>query len=763
MPKREPLTLRNDPARQSRDMTSRVMTVRAESVNEEQRSVEAVIATETPAEVYDWRRDEVIEEILRADGAELPEQMPLLASHNRWNLDGVLGSVRNLRSEKSQVIGRLYFAEGDEDAQRAWNKVRQGHITDVSVGYHTIEYTDIPAGSTRTVKRREYTAKNRTLRITTRWGPKEGSLVPIGADPVAKIREEPGTPPRNSNQRKKHMDPLVRRYLESIGLSHDAETEAAQTFLDGLEGGQREMAAEIISRASAGDPPPNPPAPPAQDPPPAQPARQQTVPAGATPDEATIRAEAQTAERERIQNIRQVCEQDMPAEFVDQAIRENWTVDRVRTGVLDQVRGRRPAPVDGAPPAGTPAIHSRNHDTDCTARALGAAMVLREGLDPTEVFGHGLRYDAVRGMYVRTRSDGPSEETVRAAEMGDRYSDFSLVDVCREALRLDGISVPTTRRETIRAAVSGSTLTNIFTTNISAQLLVGWQDAADSTIGWCSEADVPNFQTNPRVAMGKFGALTKHGRGKTADHLSTSDSKEEYKVARYSGQFVVDEMDIIDDRLGAIDQLSPQDMGLSARQLRPNLVYAILHANAALSDSVALFHATHANYATTSTALAAATLQATIVAMAKHRIDGRPLNIKPRFLIIPQDLKFAAEILLKSAERVISSSSGGTYNPLKDANLDLRCDDRMGVAGVTDPASDTVHAGLATNYLLAARPGEEGAKTIEVGYLRGTGRAPQLRSFVLTQGQWGIGWDMNMDIGAKALDYRGLCWRSGAS
>jgi hypothetical protein len=59
-------------------------------------------------------------------------------------------------------------------------------------------------------------------------------------------------------------------------------------------------------------------------------------------------------------------------------------------------------------------------------------------------------------------------------------------------------------------------------------------------------------------------------------------------------------------------------------------------------------------------------------------------------------------------------------------------------------------------------PGEEGAKTIEVGYRRGTGRAPTIRSFVLDKGQWGLGWDINFDIGAKALDYRGMYFDPGA-
>ncbi len=768
MPTREPLSVREAPRR---DITIHTLSVRASTLNEDARTVEAVIATENRVTAFDMKTWSPVDEILIMRGMEVPKQIVLLDSHpemdGRLSMDAIRGSVRDVRIVGSQLIGTLHFAD-DPASDAVWKMYRDGHATDVSPGIHALEKVIIPPHTSQRVRGKLYTAGARPLHVTLRSIPREVSATPVGADPDAKVRGA-------INKEFKLMTETLRAYLESLGLRSDANETAASEFYNMLEGDRRQRAETIRaaiappanppqppagSQTTRSDHPPNPPAPPAQDPPPAQPARQQTVPAGATPDEATIRAEAQAAERERITSIRSVCEQDMPAEYVDQAIRENWTVDRVRAGVLDQVRGRRPAPVDGAPPTGTPAIHSRNHETDCTTRALGAGLMLREGLDPTQAFSRGLRYDGARGMYVRTRGDGPSEEMVRTAEMGDRYSDLSLVDVCREACRLDGISIPTTRRETIRAAVSGGTLTSIFTTNVSAQLLGGYQDAADTTDGWTSSADVSDFKTNERIKMGKFDALTKHGRGGTADHMGVDDSKEEYKVSRYSGMFVIDEMDIIDDRLGALDQVAPRDIGLTAAQLRPNLVYAVMLANVALADSVALFHATHVNLGT-GNALAASTLEACIAAMGKQRIAGRPLNIRPRYLLVPQELQFTAAVLLKSAQRIISASSGGTYNPLLAENIDIRVDDRIGVAGVTDPATGTAHVGTATNYYLSARPGENGAKTIEVGYLRGTGRAPQLRSFIRTEGAWGVGWDVNMDIGVKALDHRAMYKAAG--
>ena len=59
---------------------------------------------------------------------------------------------------------------------------------------------------------------------------------------------------------------------------------------------------------------------------------------------------------------------------------------------------------------------------------------------------------------------------------------------------------------------------------------------------------------------------------------------------------------------------------------------------------------------------------------------------------------------------------------------------------------------------LAANAG----KTIRVAYLRGSGRRPSVRSFALDKGQWGVGWDVKMDVGVKEMGFAGLHRSTGA-
>lgn len=181
----EPVT----PRLSSSDLVTRSSQIRAETVDKQTRSVNCVIATEQPVIVRDSRSFALIHEVLRMDGVQFAGRVPLLHNHMRSSLDDILGSVRQMNVQGQQLFGQLSFVDQDKIAERAWKKVRDGHVTDVSVGYRSIEATDIPKGQTRVIKGLYYTAGELTLRISTSWEVREVSLVPIGADPEAKIRE----------------------------------------------------------------------------------------------------------------------------------------------------------------------------------------------------------------------------------------------------------------------------------------------------------------------------------------------------------------------------------------------------------------------------------------------------------------------------------------------------------------------------------------------------------------------------------------------
>src|SRR3990167_10259856 len=92
--------------------------------------VEAVITTEQPAIVADWERWELVREVLLMDGVVLPDtkQVPLLDTHSRLSTSDVKGSIRNLRVEKTDLVGDVYFWSKAEDEI---SQVEEGHLTEI--------------------------------------------------------------------------------------------------------------------------------------------------------------------------------------------------------------------------------------------------------------------------------------------------------------------------------------------------------------------------------------------------------------------------------------------------------------------------------------------------------------------------------------------------------------------------------------------------------------------------------------------------------
>jgi hypothetical protein len=815
-----PLNTRSNPAisLQERGITTRLLAIRAASADDETRSVEVVMATDAPVTVWDWERG-LIDEVLVAGGGIFSDKMPLLANHSRWSLDDVLGSARGARREGGRWLGRAYFAEGDEDAEKAWNKVRQGHLTDVSIGYRALEYEDIPPGTTRRVKGRSYTAGERTLRISTSWQAMELSVVPIGADQQAKVRAG-GVPQRRRNTSGRTnsgeritMPKALRKYLESIGLRRDASVKEAKRFLKGLKGAQRAKAEKIMARADGGDAAV------------ARAARSAGLrvnqraddmpvddeedvaeeedddperedveedddmereddadedkegnrsarrPRGQRSQDIPHRAESfrrqgARAERERVSSIRELAaDHKVGDDLLGRAIDEGWTYERACEEFLESYRSRRSpsAGADGVTAGGT----SLQVGTDAARAHRAAAMSIA-------LLGHARTNQGPIDLarYAERNLIAANDLTaLRQAAMQFGQA-RRMIDVFRMACELDNIRTDYNDERTIRAAVSGGSLSGIFTTSINAVLLQAWEEEGDTTDGWVSEEDVPDFKPNPVIDFLSKSQLKKLPRGGTAEDATAEDSELSYKIARYAKKFSIDEQDVIDDRWGALFDM-PVAMGTAARRLRPDLIYSILLTNGTLLGGT-LFNSTalnvaggHANLMSGGdSALAAASLKSAIQMMGKQYIlDGKlkkVLNIRPEFLIVPQALRFTAAELLQSTAIVIAGTAGGvtergTKNTLEGI-VQLRVDERIGATGVQDPDTEQVRTGTDTNWFLAAR----GGRTIKVAYRRGTGRAPQIRSYVLDKGQWGIGWDVNHDIGAKAVDFRGMAKSAGA-
>ena len=446
-----------------------------------------------------------------------------------------------------------------------------------------------------------------------------------------------------------------------------------------------------------------------------------------------LRAESAKVERERIASIRSLAGPNMPEEIVARAIDGGMTKEQSAAIFLEHERTSRAAPNVN------------------TGRG-------QEGIKIEELLaaGHMMRVGLGEEIIPRKASEAVRKHKEMVANEAGRFSDLSMLDQCREVCRhLYGNAMPTNRTDIIQRASSTMELAHIWTSSVNARVMQGYVAADDTTAGWTIETDVSDFKTNDRIGAGINRPLSRLPRGNSAEHTTMDDEQESYKIHRYASQLQVDDQDIIDDRLD-IFQLAPFEMGQQARQVRPDLVYSILLANGNMGDGTALFHGDHGNLG--SLALSEANLKTVIGKLEKQKRGNLNLNLRATFLIVNSDLKHKALELVNSSTIVVAGDTDtvrGSLNTLTTESLQVRSESRL-VNGVTDPVTGTAYAGASTKWYLTASPSQ--ARLIEVGYLAGTGRAPMVRSAPLPpgQGRYGIGWDIKLDIGAKALDWRGL-------
>ena len=172
-------------------MRTRALTRAASSVDVENRTFEAILVTETP--VRTWIPDpsgkrnkdgfvELIEvdEVLLVSGLDRSrtERMPLLACHNAFDLKDYLGQINEVRAEEVEGQGPcvVITAQFKPSLADMANDVAHGFYPNMSAGYVVNAYE------------LEMRSGNVPVAYATDWTLQEGSLVPLGADPNARVR-----------------------------------------------------------------------------------------------------------------------------------------------------------------------------------------------------------------------------------------------------------------------------------------------------------------------------------------------------------------------------------------------------------------------------------------------------------------------------------------------------------------------------------------------------------------------------------------------
>jgi phage major head subunit gpT-like protein len=426
----------------------------------------------------------------------------------------------------------------------------------------------------------------------------------------------------------------------------------------------------------------------------------------APPTAAPTLQEQLAAERSRWLQIENLCNQfSIETEQKEKFIKDGITVDEVNRFVLDKLSRER-----------TGVVTVQRDETEKFKMAAADGFAMRAG------------------VAIEKPSPGALD-----------FRGFSMVRLAEECVRRSGQRFNyADPMESIRLAIAGTSDYPYILANVANKTMMqSYSEVPTTWQIWARVVPATDFKTMYRNQLSEAPDLEKVYESGEYKHATFTDTRESYAIATYGKKFSISRQAIINDDMGALTRI-PALMGAAAARLVNQTVYGIVTANGAMADGTALFHADHSNLAGTGAALSVTSLGAARAAMRKQKGIGAKatLNITPRYLLIPAALETIAEQLIGSI--VDPTKNNSTINPFAN-KLQI----------VTDAILD---ANSITAWYLIAQYNQ--VDTIEVAFLSGN-QTPMLERQ--------LGWDVDgmefkirHDVGAKAIDHRGMYKNAGA-
>lgn len=551
---------------------------RPASLDEAARSVEVVGATETDEVMaYDFELGGYAPEILLMSGCRIPDsgKVVLLDTHSRFGTADVVGSYREMHIEADKVVGRAVFS-GQPEGESAFAKLKEGHLTDFSMGYRVNAYARVEAGKTAVIEGRSFRGP---ALVATDWTPRELSICPIGADPNAKAR---------GARRNTDMDERLRQYLEARGLAADADEAAAWAYLQTLD-------TRSDGSQGAGDP--------------AKKEPETTVPDAGKGDAGRAEGgqpDAGQTERTRCMEIMGMGKEFGCAELAEKLIKEAVPADQARAAVLQHLAAKQRGQMPGHQTVDLVAT-----ERDKFRAAMGDALILRAG--------------------IAVAKPAPGSQDLRG---------LTLREASRESLRMAGLSIPANPMEMVGRALTSTDLPILLGNVARLSLMQGYQIQTETYPAWVDDTgQVSDFKIHAMARAGEADDLDEIPEAGEYQYGSQDETKETYQIVKFGKLFAISREAIINDDLGVMTDI-PRNHGEAAARKIGDIAYAVLIANGKMGDGKALFHADHKNLmAAGSLSVATLGAGETSMQLQKDIRGKRRLNIQPRFLLAPVSKK----------------------------------------------------------------------------------------------------------------------------
>ena len=765
--------------------------MRAETADDENRTIECVVASEYEVLRYDWMRDQVIKEILVVSDSAVKyrvagrNQLPIVDSHNTTTVKNCYGSVRGLKPVSGELVGVAHFAS-DPVSVETYEKVRDGHLHDFSITAQQNMVTFVESGQAYQLDDHEIEGP---AEIITEWTPSDASIVIAGADPDSTARSvqrsyelphlEEGERPVTKRMRTKlialGMPEEITRTSEALDWAID--NGAGTAVLDGDGDGEGEgdddgkpPKAGDDSDDSDGD-------------------DEGDTDEGEDDDDLDdddldddeeveralrralkkrkkkasgktklTRSQVLAAEKKRCRVIRSLCRQGkLKRSFADELCDDpDIDLNTARKRILRKMVAR-------SKPVGT------NRRRDVT---VGEGQV-----DKTyNAMRDGLTRRALRGAQLQAQNTHFNENN-QAAAGHESFDGMHMARMAEQLLNAGGINTQNMTQREIALIAMGHDATirrhratiqrsgeafhvtgmfqNILLDASNVTLLAGYQETEATWQMWARQAEsVSNLKDINRVRFSESQDLEEVAENDEYPESKAVDNRERYSVSKFGRIFSVTWETIVDDDLDALSR-TPAKFGAAARRTVNKRVYQHLTANDALGDGKALFHADHGNLRAASAfnkqalndIFAAMMNQKGLLGDAGDEESSAVISVTPSYLLFPTVM--SGDVLEFLGSIAVPDAGGSNPGNSNTHNIYGPNGQRRALQPIFDAQLDR----NSTSRWYAIAPHMQ-VDTVEVCFLQGE-ETPVLE----------VEWDFKRDAwlhkvrqtsGTKAIDYRGM-------
>lgn len=398
----------------------------------------------------------------------------------------------------------------------------------------------------------------------------------------------------------------------------------------------------------------------------------------------------------------------LPEAFANGLIDREATVEEARAAAVEAVRQRPNAAIS----THTPAQVTSGAMAETFTRAAGEALYCR------------------------------ANPAVQPSEAAREFMGLSVIDLGRIILGRAGVlTTGLSPSAIVERMLTTSDFPAIMGDTVHRSLRTAYQAAPSALKTVARKSTARDFRRKTKLQISEAPTLEKVNEAGEFTYGALHDAKESYAVATFGRIIGVTRQLLVNDDVGAFTDMSAK-WGEAAADFEAQQLVDLLEAGSGagpvMDDGMTLFHAGHGNIAAAGTALSVASLGEARLKMRKQKgLAGRPINVRPRYLVVPPEQELAAEQLLAS----ITPATSDDVNPF-GGKLELLVETRLTSATrwylVSDPATTE---GLEYSYL----QGEEG---------------PQIETkqgFEID----GMAFKVRLDFGAAFLEHRGWFRNNG--